>query len=81
MSFVERLGYFAEAVNVNGAIALEKIRRTGVTIDEARRDVIHQNVAKAAMGAAIQAERLAPGLFKRHKRTGELLLTKNGARV
>ena len=33
VSFVERLGYFAEAVNVNGAIALEKIRRTGVTID------------------------------------------------
>jgi DNA polymerase I-like protein with 3'-5' exonuclease and polymerase domains len=74
---VDKYGLLSEAIQVRAAIALAQITRNGMHLDLTRSAEVHQALQEriAEIVGRLREMPEGAGLFKTHKRTGQLVMT------
>jgi DNA polymerase family A/3'-5' exonuclease len=75
-SSVKQYGYLTEALQLKARIALDGITRHGMLVDQPKAKEISDKLREECRKLSDDMEVYCPGLYKRSKRTGEVLLAK-----
>jgi DNA polymerase I-like protein with 3'-5' exonuclease and polymerase domains len=76
---IEKYGIFTENLQVKAAVALSNITNRGIKLDVNFSNNLHNKIQEEVNELSTTIHELYPNLFKRHKKTGEIDYTKNGA--
>lgn len=76
----DRFGLLTESLQVRSAIALDQIHRNGIAIDQEQVESTKQKLSAEVTRLIEAIDKLpqADGIFKRSKKTGEMILTASG---